>query len=68
CAAFCEVATRIGFAFLFSYLMGYRGLWLVSPITWCCAAVLCTVRYVSGGWKKKAMAVADTPSASLDHS
>lgn len=48
-----EVVTRIGFAFLFSYLWGYRGLWLVSPLTWCAAAGLGGVRYVSGAWQRR---------------
>ena len=48
-----EVITRIGFAFLFSCLWGYWGLWWVSPITWWCAAGLGGLRYLSGVWKKK---------------
>ena len=48
-----EVITRIGFAFLFSYLWGYHGLWWVSPLTWWCAAGVGGLRYLSGVWKKK---------------
>ena len=48
-----EVITRIGFAFLFSWLWGYRGLWWVSPLTWWCAAGVGGIRYLSGVWKKK---------------
>ena len=48
-----EVITRIGFAFLFSYLWGYHGLWWVSPLTWGCAAGVGGLRYLSGVWKKK---------------
>ncbi len=48
-----EVITRIGFAFLFSCLWGYWGLWWVSPTTWWCAAGLGGLRYLSGVWKKK---------------
>ena len=49
-----EVVTRIGCALLFPHLWGYRGLWLVSPITWICAMLVGAVRYYSGAWKKKA--------------
>ncbi len=48
-----EVITRIGFAFLFSLFWGYHGLWWVSPLTWCCAAALGGIRYLSGRWKGK---------------
>lgn len=53
CMGVSEVITRIGFAFLFSYLWGYHGLWFVSPLTWCCAALVGAVRYLSGTWKQK---------------
>lgn len=53
CMGVSEVITRIGFAFLFSYLWGYHGLWFVSPLTWCCAALVGAVRYLSGTWKRK---------------
>lgn len=49
-----EVVTRIGFAFLFSSVFGYYGLWWVSPITWVCAALVGCVRYYSGKWEEKA--------------
>ena len=48
-----EVITRIGFAFLFSRLWGYYGLWFVSPITWWCAAGVGALRFISGVWQKK---------------
>ena len=48
-----EVITRIGFAFLFSWLWGYHGLWFVSPITWWCAAGVGGLRYISGVWQRK---------------
>ena len=54
-----EVVTRIGCAFLFPVLFGYRGLWFVSPVTWICAAVVGAVRYYSGGWEKKALRLAE---------
>lgn len=47
-----EVITRIGFTFLFTAVAGYRGLWLVSPLTWCFAALVGAVRYYSGTWQK----------------
>lgn len=50
-----EVITRIGFAFLFPQLFGYRGLWFVSPLTWACAAAVGAIRYYSGTWQKKAL-------------
>ena len=53
CMGISEVITRIGFAFLFSCLWGYHGLWFVSPLTWCCAAMVGAVRYLSGTWKRK---------------
>ncbi len=49
-----EVITRIGFSFLFSAWMGYYGLWWVSPLTWCFAALVGAVRYYSGKWQEKA--------------
>lgn len=53
CMGISEVITRIGFAFLFSHLWGYHGLWFVSPLTWCCAAMVGAARYLSGAWKRK---------------
>ena len=53
CMGISEVITRIGFAFLFSYFWGYHGLWFVSPLTWCCAAMVGAARYLSGTWKRK---------------
>jgi putative MATE family efflux protein len=50
-----EVITRIGCAFLFPQLFGYRGLWFVSPLTWACAAAVGAIRYYSGTWQKKAL-------------
>ncbi|MBQ4608234.1 MAG: MATE family efflux transporter [Clostridia bacterium] len=47
-----EVVTRISFTFLFTHLMGYWGLWWVSPITWVCAVVIGAVRYYSGKWEE----------------
>lgn len=49
-----EVITRIGCALLLPMLWGYRGLWMVSPITWICAMLVGAVRYYSGTWQKKA--------------
>lgn len=48
-----EVITRIGLTFLFSACFGYYGLWWVSPLTWCCAALVGAVRYYSGKWMGK---------------
>lgn len=49
-----EIITRITFTFLFTALMGYYGLWWVSPLTWCCAMLVGCVRYYSGKWQEKA--------------
>ncbi len=46
-----EIITRIGFSFLFPALVGYIGLWFVSPITWVVAAIVGLARYYSGTWK-----------------
>lgn len=56
-----EIVTRVGFSFLFPALMGYIGLWFVSPITWVVAALVGLVRYYSNAWEKMALnsAVAD---------
>ncbi len=48
-----EVVTRIGLAFLLSRFVGYYGLWFVSPITWCAAALVGALRYVSGVWRRR---------------
>lgn len=47
-----EVVTRITFTFLFTALFGYKGLWWVSPLTWCCAVALGAARYYSGKWEE----------------
>ena len=47
-----EVITRIAFTFLFTSWFGYRGLWWVSPLTWCCAVAVGAVRYYSGKWQE----------------
>lgn len=52
-----EVITRIGCAFLFPSLFGYRGLWFVSPLTWICAAAVGAIRYYSGSWKQESRRV-----------
>ncbi len=65
-AGISEVITRIGFAFLLSWLWGYMGLWFVAPITWTCALILCVIRYLRGGWKKKAVVTTETMSASTE--
>lgn len=49
-----EVVTRISFTFLFTRIWGYRGLWWVSPLTWCCAVAIGAARYYSGKWEQLA--------------
>ena len=47
-----EIITRIGLTFLLSSMLGYYGLWWVSPITWCCATGIGILRYYSGKWQE----------------
>lgn len=49
-----EVVTRVAFTFAFTAWMGYYGLWWVSPLTWCCAAMVGGLRYYSGTWRANA--------------
>ena len=51
-----EIITRVGFSFLFPALVGYIGLWFVSPITWVVAMIVGLLRYYSKAWVKKAEA------------
>ena len=51
-----EIVTRVGFSFLFPALVGYIGLWYVSPITWVVAMIVGLARYYSKAWVKKAEA------------
>lgn len=51
-----EIITRVGFSFLFPALVGYIGLWFVSPITWVVAMIVGLARYYSKAWVKKAEA------------
>ena len=53
---FSEIITRVGFSFLFPALVGYIGLWFVSPITWVVAMIVGLARYYSKAWVKKAEA------------
>ena len=46
-----EVVTRISLTFLLTAAFGYKGLWWVSPITWCCAVGVGAIRYYSGKWE-----------------
>lgn len=47
-----EVITRITFTFLFTALFGYKGLFWVSPLTWCFAVAIGVIRYYSGKWEE----------------
>ena len=49
-----EIVTRVVFSFLFPALVGYIGLWYVSPITWVVAMIVGLVRYYSNAWEKMA--------------
>ena len=53
-----EVITRIGLALVLPSVVGYIGLWFVSPITWVAAALVGGIRYHSNTWEKKAQKVA----------
>lgn len=52
-----EVITRMGLALFLPAVVGYIGLWFVSPITWVAAALLGGIRYHSNTWEKKAQRV-----------
>ncbi len=52
-----EIITRIGLALLLPGIVGYIGLWFVSPITWVVAAMVGLGRYYSNTWLKKAQRV-----------
>lgn len=44
---------RIGFAYLFTYLgMGVMGVWVAMTLDWALRALLYTVRYLRGKWKR----------------
>ena len=55
-----EVITRIGLALLLPGIVGYVGLWFVSPITWTVAAIVGMVRYYSNTWVKKAEKIGES--------
>lgn len=50
-----EIITRVGLALLLPGVVGYIGLWFVSPITWVVAAIVGLARYYSNAWKKMAL-------------
>lgn len=50
-----EVVTRVAFAYLFSGIWGYIGVFWATPLTWIIAAVIGYVRYLSGKWMQKGL-------------
>ncbi len=52
-AGLTELAGRIVFAYLLSYLIGVNGIWIATPISWGCGCVIPVIRYYSGKWKTK---------------
>lgn len=52
-----EVVSRIGFSLLLTSVtvIGYRGIWLTTCITWTLTAIISVIRYKSGIWKKKSI-------------
>jgi len=55
-----EVITRIGLALFLPGVVGYVGLWFVSPVTWTVAAIVGMVRYYSNTWVKKAEKIGES--------
>lgn len=52
-AGIAELATRIVFAYLLSFLMkSSTGIWIATPIAWGTACLITIMRYKSGKWKK----------------
>ena len=52
-AGLTELGGRIIFAYLLSSLIGVRGIWIATPISWGCGCIIPVVRYYSGKWKTK---------------
>lgn len=54
---FTEVACRIAYAPILTSIpqLGFWGIWVTTGCTWITTAVVCTIRYVSGKWKSKAI-------------
>jgi len=52
-AGLTELSGRIVFAYLLSYFIGIKGIWLATPISWGCGCIIPVVRYYSGKWMSK---------------
>lgn len=52
-----EVVCRILFSNVLTKIaiIGYWGVWATSGATWTVTAIVCMMRYFSGGWKKKGL-------------
>ncbi len=50
-----EVVGRIGFAPVLTRIpaLGFWGIWVTTGITWTITAIVCVLRYKTGGWRKK---------------
>ena len=54
-AGFAELAGRVAFSYLLAPYFGILGVWIATPISWGCGAIVPMVRYFSGKWKQKAL-------------
>lgn len=52
-----NLAVRVGAAYWLASLpsFGYRGIWWALPIGWAFGALVPVIRYLTGGWKAKAL-------------
>lgn len=54
---FTEVACRIIYAPILTSIpaLGYWGIWCTTGLTWITTGIVCTLRYLSGKWREKAI-------------
>ena len=50
-----EIVTRVILSLSLPGIVGYIGLWFVSPVTWVVAAIVGLARYYSNAWEKMAL-------------
>ena len=57
-ATLTALGIRVIGGYLSTYMgwLGYNAAWVVIPIGWSAALIIVVVRYLTGGWKKKAVA------------
>ena len=62
-ATMADLILRVGFAYVFSYLMNsYVGIWWSWPLGWVVGAVVSALFYFFGHWKKRAFGVKSSAS------